>query len=694
MIETGIRDCAKVLLRRVLGNVAEFRPGQLEAIETVVHGRNRALVVQATGWGKSLVYFLATRLLRDAGAGPTLLVSPLLSLMRDQMRMAEGLGVRAESINSTNTGQWGDIAAAVTANRLDLLLISPERLGNERFLSEVMRPLQRGVGMLVVDEAHCISDWGHDFRPDYRRIVRVVRQLPPSVPVLATTATANDRVVRDIRDQIGGDLEVLRGPLARASLRLQAIRLADQAERLAWLAENLHRLPGSGIVYCLTVADTRRVASWLGRVGIEAAPYFGDLPTEDRERLEKRLRENDLKALVATVALGMGFDKPDLGFVVHFQRPGSIVAYYQQIGRAGRALDDAIAVLLSGREDDEIHDYFIAQAFPGKAELASVLDVVEANPGIAAAGIGAHLNLRHRRIEQALKFLEVDQAVYREGRKYFRSLTTWEYDGERVDAVTARREAELERMRQLVDSDRCLMETITAELDDPASAPCGRCAICAGQILPETASAGTVERASQFLRRTYRPIEPRYRWPAGHGGRSHGVIPEHLRAEEGRSLSIWGDAGWGQLVRAGKYQDGRFSDELVERLAQLLSTWPPSERPTWVTAVPSRRHPLLVSDLAERLATRLGLPFRPALRQARDTRPQKEQQNSAQQAANVDGAFVAAEAEVLAGPVILLDDVVDSRWTFTVCAYVLRQAGSGPVYPVALAEAGPARSDT
>src|ERR1700730_2770936 len=360
MTATSINMHALGLLRQMLGRQARFREGQWQEIDAIVRRRSRVLVVQRTGWGKSLVYFLATKLLREQGAGPTILVSPLLSLMRNQIEGALRIGVRAFTINSSNRADWDAAEAALSQDACDILLISPERLGNERFMKSVLPGMSGRVGLFVVDEVHCISDWGHDFRPDYRRIVRVIESLPPGIPVLGTTATANNRVVADVQQQLGPKLVLLRGPLARATLRLQNIVLSSQAERLAWLAETIPRFKGSGVIYCLTVPDVERVAGFLKSQGISAQAYHagGDAKI-DREALEKALLNNELKTLVATVALGMGFDKPDLAFVIHFQRPGSVVAYYQQVGRAGRAVDRAYGILLSGSEDDDIQDYFI-----------------------------------------------------------------------------------------------------------------------------------------------------------------------------------------------------------------------------------------------------------------------------------------------------------------------------------------------
>ncbi len=670
----------------MLGEGAAFRAGQLEAVLALVDDRSRVLVVERTGWGKSLIYFMATRLLRDGGAGPTILISPLLSLMRDQMRMADAIGVRALTINSENVHLWNEIEGALAAADVDLLLVSPERLSNQRFRERTLGLIERGIGMFVVDEAHCISDWGHDFRPDYRRIKNLVTLLPPTVPLLATTATANDRVVADIEDQLGPDLVVIRGSLARDSLRLQAIALSDQAERLAWLAENLDRLSGSGIVYCLTIADCERVSDWLQSRGYDVAAYHSGLNGEKRRALEEALRANQVKALVATIALGMGFDKRDLGFVVHYQRPGSAVAYYQQIGRAGRAVERADVVLLAGREDDQIESFFIHGAFPPEDNLRQVLTALEAGEGLTVSELEDVVNLSRGRLQQALKVLELDEAVFRDGSRHVRSATAWTPDNERIRSVTEQRERELGRMQDYVRGESCLMEFLQRELDDPAAASCGRCAVCAGDFVSREADAALVREAVGFLRRSHRLIQPRKKWPDGGVDGRRGMIPQPLRAEEGRALAIYGDAGWGRLVSQAKYGGGRFDEELVEAVAELIEqTWRPGPAPEWVVAMPSLRTDL-VPEFAARLAARLGLPYSQALVKVKETPPQKEMENSRQQLRNVIGAFEVDQAALLPGPALLVDDVVDSRWSLTECARLLRESGSGPVYPCALAD--------
>jgi ATP-dependent DNA helicase RecQ len=679
---------AHELLRQMLGLEASFRDGQLESIVASAEERARTLIVQRTGWGKSLVYFIASKILREQGAGPTLLISPLLSLMRNQVEAAERIGIRAVRMDSETKSEWDAIESRLAANDVDVLLVSPERLANQRFQIETIPLIAGGIGLLVVDEAHCISDWGHDFRPDYRRIVRIVQGLPANVPVIATTATANDRVIDDVRAQLGDSLRVVRGPLARESLKLQTIRLADQAERLAWLAEHLPELPGSGIVYCLTTADCDRVAAWLRQNGVDAVAYHAQMNEEDETRgsLEQRLLKNEIKALVASVALGMGFDKPDLGFVVHYQRPGSLIAYYQQIGRAGRSVPEAFAILLNGREDDEIQDYFIRNAFPGVDQLRHVLEVVEDVESVGMNELQQRINMRRGKLEQCLKFLEVDGAIVRTGSRYFRTANPWHPDTARFDRVTETRRAEVEQMRAFVDSRTCLMERVVSSLDDPTARPCGRCAVCAGHFFASEVSGALVREAINFLRRSKRRIEPRVQWASSGIADRKGKIPVELRAEAGFALSMWGDAGWGRRVAEGKYDHNRFDDELVTACADMIqSAWQPEPAPVWITSIPSLRRPTLVPDFAARLAQALNLPFVQAIRKRRETPQQKTMENSAQQMANVANAFEIVPGAVNPGPVLLVDDLVDSRWTFTECAFVLRAAGSGPVFPVALA---------
>ena len=666
---------------------AQFRDGQEEAIRHVVEGDGPLLLVQRTGWGKSYVYFVAIKLLREDGYGPALLISPLLSLMRNQIAAAERIGIRALTINSDNTADWEPIEDQLRAQEVDVLLISPERLGNQRFNEEVLAHIADRIGLLVIDEAHCISDWGHDFRPDYRRVERIVRILPANLRMLATTATATDRVLDDLRNLPGLNFDVHRGDLNRPSLLLQTIRLPSQAERLAWLAARLGDVDGSGIIYTLTVRDAERVAGWLRSRGFNVEAYTGE-SGERRPELEQALLSNDVKALVATTALGMGFDKPDLAFVFHYQAPGSVIHYYQQVGRAGRALDRAYGVLLSGPEELDIADYFIETAFPSRQDVEQLTAVLEQAPeGLSQPQLQQRVNVRPGRIAKALQLLSLESPapIVREGSKWQLTASRLsEAFWERVDRLTNLRREELAQMQECVASESGHMGFLIRALDgDPALA-----ATPAFEPLPSAVDPSLTREAVAFLRRTSIVIEPRKRWPSGGSTEvPQGTIPGDLQASPGRALCHWGDVGWGTLVRAGKYHDGRFPDELVDACARLIREWAPSPAPAWVVPIPSLHRPELVPEFAERIAEALGLPCHRVLDRTQHHAEQKEMENSPHQAFNVFRSL-GIRAEPAPGPALLVDDIVDSRWTMTVAAYLLRSHGSGEVFPLSLSQAG------
>jgi ATP-dependent DNA helicase RecQ len=688
MATVTLESRAGALLADLAGPDATFRPHQLEAVRDLVEDRARVLCVQRTGWGKSAVYFIATALLRERGAGPALIVSPLLALMRNQIAAAERLGIRAHTINSTNRDAWEEVQRLLAEDSVDLLLISPERLNNPQFREEMLPLFVERVGLLVVDEAHCISDWGHDFRPDYRRLAEMLERLPAGVAVLCTTATANDRVVADVADQLrvghAGELRTYRGPLGRASLRLEVVDLPGRADRLAWLATWLPQLEGSGIVYTLTKRDAELVAEWLTAHGISAEAYSGEVETNQRVETEERLLANDLKAVVATSALGMGYDKPDLGFVVHYQAPGSVISYYQQVGRAGRAVARADVVLLRGQEDKRIQDFFIEQAFPPREVVERVLEAL-GEEGATLPAILAHVNLGRGRIEAMLKVLDVEGAVERHGTKWVRRAgTDWVYDAERYAEVTALRRSEQAAMAKFGADGRCLMRALQEELDDPDPQDCGRCAVCVGPRFAEPPPAELVRTANLHLRSKPLVLEVKKMAPDEDG--SMRKLADDVRAEEGRALARLGDGGWDPAVRAGR-QAGRFDDELVEAAAEVVRTWLGSTpRAAWVCAVPSDRSGALVPDFAQRLAQALALPYADALQRTGERPPQREMANSAQQVTNVRGAF-AVKDPLPPGACLLVDDLRFSGWTLAMIAGQLRRHGVPAVYPLALATA-------
>ena len=678
---------ALALLRIGTGDpAAEFRDGQEDAIEHVVENRGRLLLVQRAGWGKSFVYFIATKLLREQGAGPALLISPLLALMRNQIDAARRMGVKAERIDSSNTDDWDRINKEILNDQIDILLVSPERLGNQSFVEEVFAPAAERVSTLIVDEAHCISDWGHDFRPDYQRIDRILSSLPLNLRLLATTATANDRVMEDLEGILGPGLEIMRGPLGLPSVKLQTIRMPDRAERMAWLADTIPKLEGSGIIYVLTIRDAERVAEWLSNRGIVANAYHGSM-RDERSELEQRLLANEMKCLVATTALGMGFDKPDLGFVIHFQTPGSVVAYYQQVGRAGRAINSAYGVLLSGEEDDEINDYFITSAFPTPDEAGEILKSLEDSPeGLSMYGLQGNANIRGGRIEQSLKILALQSPapIVKEGSKWKRTTTDVSNEfWDRVERLTEIRRNEVAQMRDyvalgsnhmqfLVEAMDCESRLDTHSVDIPS--------------LPVAVHRLTVVEALEFMRGESIMVSPRKRWPVG-AYRDKAGIDGERQAEEGRALCVYGDSGWGQLVRKGKYSQNRFDDELLDAVGVMYTKWNPDPSPAWLTCLPSARPESPVSDFAKRLASRLGIPFIEVLTKRTQTAEQKDMHNAAHKVRNAAGALQVVSSPD-PRPVLLVDDIVDSGWSFTVATWKLREAGSGPVLPLAIASKG------
>ncbi len=703
---TVTRTEALEVLRALVGrDDADFHDGQFEAIEALVDDRRRALVVQRTGWGKSAVYFVATLLLRRRGSGPTVLVSPLLALMRDQIAAAARAGVRAVKIDSTNAHEWTDLLAQLDGDEVDVLLVSPERLNNPSFRDEQLPQLVARIGLLVVDEAHCISDWGHDFRPDYRRLRDLIARMPEGVPVLATTATANSRVVADVAEQLDAGIAeadaashgvlTIRGPLARASLRLGVLRLPDSPSRLAWLISHLGDLPGSGIIYALTVAAANDTARLLRERGYDVRAYTGQTDADEREESEALLKSNHVKALVATSALGMGFDKPDLGFVVHLGAPSSPVSYYQQVGRAGRATASADVLLLPGAEDREIWHYFATASMPDRDRAERVLGALSAASGpLSTPALEALVDIRRTPLELLLKVLDVDGAVERVRGGWIATGQPWAYDEERYRRIAAERVAEQQHMIEYEETAGCRMEFLQHALDDPTAAACGRCDNCAGAWFATEISAGATDAATAALDRVGVPIEPRRQWPTGAerlGVPVRGRIPTDEQAAEGRALARLTDLGWGGALRelfAAGGADAPVPDNILGACVRVLAEWDWENRPVAVVAMPSRTRPQLVGSLARGIAGIGRLPFLGSLDLVDGGPTGQPGGNSAFRLAGVWNRFSAAGIDVPAGPILLVDDRVDSGWTLTVAARAIRRAGATAVLPFALALRG------
>ncbi|MCX6394982.1 MAG: DEAD/DEAH box helicase [Propionibacteriales bacterium] len=725
MDRAEIRAEAEQHLRSLVGSdAANLYDDQWAAIEALAVDRRRALVVQRTGWGKSAVYFVATALLRARGAGPTVIISPLLALMRNQIEAAERAGIKAVTINSTNIEQWQESHAAIAAGEVDVLLVSPERLNNPGFRDEVLPRLTESAGLLVIDEAHCISDWGHDFRPDYRRIRQMLADLPEGIPVLATTATANARVTADVAEQLAGfeagarapapqppdrsfeagarapapqpagePVLVLRGELDRESLGLAVLQLHRPEERLAWLADHLDDFAGSGIIYTLTVAASAEIAGFLRERGHQVAAYSGQTDPTERQALEQDLLTGRLKALVATSALGMGFDAK-LGFVVNVGAPASPVAYYQQVGRAGRGLDDdarAAVVLLPAYEDRDIWKYFASLAFPPEQHVRSALSALAQHPGaMSTATLETYVDLSRSRLEMMLKVLDVDGAVRRVQGGWTATGQDWVYEQDRYDRVAAARRDEQALMLEYVATDRCRMRFLREALDDPGAVDCGRCDNCGGLRLSAAVAADTVAGAGDRLTRPGVAVQPRKMWPtalANLGIDLKGKIADP--AEEGRVVARLTDLGLGQALRD-LFRPGSPDQEvpaaLVEGLIATLRDWRP--RPDGIVGFESSSHPLLVGSLVDGLsrAGRIPVLGRVALRDP-GIGTGWGATNSAQRIAAVSRRYaldLTDEAGLAGQRVLLVDDLIGTGWSMTLAAHWLRQAGAEAVLPLAL----------
>ncbi|GAC56910.1 putative ATP-dependent DNA helicase [Gordonia hirsuta DSM 44140 = NBRC 16056] len=682
------QQVADRVITALAGPDARLRPDQQTAVAALASPGSRALVVQATGWGKSAVYWAATAVIRAAGGGPTLIVSPLLSLMRDQVSAAGRGGLRAATLNSSNVDEWTSIEQDLAAGHLDVLLVSPERLANPGFGRRVLDALAGNLGLVVIDEAHAISDWGHDFRPDYRRVAQVLQQLNPQTSVLATTATANERVTEDIAGQLGAATLVLRGPLARKSLHLNVIDGLSPIERYGWVAEQLPALPGSGIVYVLTVADADRLVTAIKALhgdDYPVAAYTGQLPADDRHRLEDDLLANRVKALVATSALGMGFDKPDLGFVVHVGAPPSPVSYYQQVGRAGRALDEAVVVLLASAMDESVWEYFATATIPDAQRMERLLDALAETDGPATVPqLEARTGLRRTRVELMVKQLAVDGAVDRVPDGWVRTGAPWTYDAEHYDGVLAVRRREADIMRAYIGGRACLMKLLTQALDDPLAQDCGRCSVCLAALTPglaATVPASLLHTVSAALRRQAQVLEPRKMWPGGVFG-TRGRIPPGLLAEPGRVLAFAEAPQWSDTLAAARSGDAQAREELLQAAVAVLADWGRAGiRPDLIVGL----------DLGTGLATDLAAQLRAVGRRSGYDYPVPagpgpgREVNGPTEAAYWRDRLGPPPAEAADHPgasVLLVIDQTSSTWPVALAAAALQEAGAGPVLPL------------
>ncbi|MHB1155104.1 MAG: RecQ family ATP-dependent DNA helicase [Eubacteriales bacterium] len=677
----SIYNRALSIIKNLYGEHAAFRDGQYEAIEATLIN-NRTLVVQRTGWGKSLVYFTCTSILRSRGRGVTMVISPLLVLMENQIDAAKKLGLKCDVLNSTVGDRRKDIIDMLINDRIDLLLVTPETLFKED-LQDAIRNMK--IGLFVIDEAHCISDWGHDFRLEYGNLYKVLGRIPTNVPVLATTATANNRVIEDLKRQLGHDVYVSRGPLTRDSLAIQVVKLRNKSERYAWILQNIGKIPGSGIIYCLTQRDCDYLSDFLIKNGISAMSYYSRIDSNDEKNktAEKLFMDNKIKVIVATIKLGMGYDKGDIGFVIHFQQPSNIVSYYQQIGRAGRNIRRAYAFLMSGKEDNDILNYFINTAFPSERDTMEVISLLEKNNGLSVNQVCAGVNVRRGEIEKALIFLANEGYLSKDAGKYYLTPKKFVYNSAHYSEITARRIQEKEQMAELIHTDQCYSKFIVNCLDDDTAGECGICSNCRKrELIASSVDMSYLEKALGYINSLKIDIEPRKMWAATSLTKQSKIS---FVNETGICLSKYGDVGYGELVQRDKYsKSGMFCDELVGTSAGIIKPVIKEQGIRHMTCVPSLRSPM-VEDFTKRLAERCGVSYVPTLSK-HPAQQQKLMQNSSYQCENALKSYYIEENTEIPAKLILIDDIVDSRWTLTVCGYKLMEKGCKKVIPFALAD--------
>lgn len=680
-------------LKDILGSKATFREGQIKALNSIKDNK-KALIVQKTGWGKSLVYFLGTKYQRDKGIkGLTVVVSPLISLMRDQIRNAEKFGLRAEMIIYTSPETYRsdfDTTKEKLLNKeVDILFVSPERFANKEFNDDVLPYLD--IKLFVIDEAHCISNWGHDFRPDYMRLVEVYNELPKGTPLVLTTATANDRVVSDIENQFGNELLTIRGELTRESLEIQVIKMPTQALRLAWLKENITKINGSGIIYCATVRDTLKVSAYLRSHNINVEEYHGSIDYEDRIKKEEKLINNDIKALVSTNALGMGFDKGDLAFVIHFQAPGSLVSYYQEIGRAGRNIDKSKIVLLNGLEDERIQRAFI-DAKISETDLELVLNIIANAPnGLKQAELLDKLNIGRAMVETALKVLLINIYITKDGPLYFKTNKHFSLDLKKEEEFQEAQYRELEEFREFINTKECYMKFIANKLNDYKAEPCGRCANCIGSpLLPVDVSKEALSEAVLFLNDRVQMIKPRAQKPFGINIKDlkPGNIKQDLRNEEGRFIATYGVSGYGEQIEKAITEDANYSIDLLDVSERYIRTkWANALSDlNLVTYIPSYHNNDRIESFAKELANRLNLPFKQLVQKVHEERPlQRDMQNPVKQFENAYYSYNLNHENITNQNILLIDELHNSGFTMFSVGLKLKESGSGKVYPFALA---------
>ncbi len=670
------REDAEIKLKRVFG-LDHFYDEQWEAIRRLLNGE-RILMIQRTGFGKSLCYqFPATQF-----SGITVIFSLLIALMRDQVKALNNKGVSARYINSEQSAEENSSTIQDALNgKVKILYIAPERQENMEWI-EATRKMN--LSMVVIDEAHTISVWGHDFRPAFRRIINLVKLLPQSLPVLATTATATKRVQHDIEQQIGGKLTTIRGLLVRDNFKLYAIKVHSEDEKLVWLAQNLNRIEGTGLIYTGTRVGTEIYAKWLAANGINAINYNAGHDADTRKDIENGLMQNRYKCVVSTNALGMGIDKPDIRFIIHTQIPASPIHYYQEIGRAGRDGKPTTIILFYNESKDENgieEDYKLPKAFidgarPSREKYLKAIEALKQEP-LTERGLMKATNLKQTQI-RVIKADLIDQGIVREVVNGRNKILEYQFGAKELDtkAFEDLRNAklkDLDAMVGYVNTSKPRMQYLCEFLDDDFNVNYSNCDNTNLNKLTVAFTDDWRDRLINF-RESYFPV-------LEVESRSSNIV-------NGVAASYYGVSNVGSALHRSKYENGGdFPDFLLRLTLKAFRKTYSNTRFDWVLYVPPTHSGDLVKNFAVKFASVIKVPISHKLVKIRQTSEQKVFQNGWLKQDNVKDAFSYMSPEEIYGKrIILLDDIFDSGATMKEIGKMLTAMGAETIVPVAIAK--------
>lgn len=662
------RQEAENILKRTF-NIDRFYNKQWGTIEKILKGE-RVLLIEKTGFGKSLCFQFPAILFK----GTTVIFSPLIALMRDQVKNLNSLGISAKCINSEQTPEENSqIISETKEGKLKILYIAPERQENSEWI-EATR--QMNLSMVVVDEAHCISVWGHDFRPSFRRILNLVNLLPKGMPVLATTATATKKVEADIAQQMGGNLTIIRGNLMRENFRLFVIKVNSEDEKLIWLGKNLSKLPGSGILYTGTRVDTEIYSKWFEYLKIPSIGYNAGLDPDSRIAIENGLMKNQWKCVISTNALGMGIDKPDIRFIIHTQIPQSPVHYYQEIGRAGRDVDPADIILFYNPEDRDLPEAFIEGGRPAIPKYEKVIEAVKSEL-LGERELMRRTNLKQTQI-RVIKADLVEQNIIREvtiGRsKKFEYISgAPKLNPKAFEELRALKTADLEKMIGYVETKGSRMKYLCDFLGDSDDRFFKNCDNTGLQKLKVTITPDWTEKLQAYRENYFPELK---------------VETKGSNLVNGVAASYYGVSNVGAAIHRSKYENGgNFPDFLLRFTLKAFRKKFDQEKFDMILYIPPTKSGELVKNFAIKISQVLKFPISHNLRKQRQISEQKVFENSYLKADNVRDAFIYNNStEIEDKSILLIDDIFDSGATVKEIGRYLTNSGAKKIAPLVIAK--------